>query len=353
MTSYERILTTVNHKKPDRTPCDLKAVIEVEDDLVSYLGKESREQLYQDLGIDFRHFPATIGKSQQIPEQVRSGHGNTGALVSSPYGVVSLKHENFPQAHRVYGPFFDNKDLDSFDWPEPADVALSEETVQSIERCNQAGYCSSVSYDNPFKIGYFMRRYDDFMADCLLDPDYIIELLTRISRIEMKRAELAVQAGARSTLISGDFADQRSLMVSPEVFRRVLKPILANGVARQKAINPEVLPILHSDGNLFDVLPDLIECGFIAVHPIQLESMDMLEVKRKYGDKLTLFGGMSVQSELPFLGPDEIRKLARRRIEQLGYDGGFMLAPTNTILPDVPAQNTVAMFREATHTQET
>jgi uroporphyrinogen decarboxylase len=351
MTSYERILTTIDHKKPDRSPCDIKAVQKVVEDLVAYLAMGGTEQLYQHLGVDFRHFSSAINKAQLVPNRLRRQYENAGSLIASPYGVVSLKHANFPQAHRISGPFYQNRDLDSFDWPKPDDVVLSEETIRAIELCNQAGLCSSVSYDNPFKIGYFMRRYDDFMADCLLDPDYIIELLTRISAVEIKRAELAVQAGARSALISGDFADQRSLMVSPDVFRRVLKPILADAVARIKAINPDVLPILHSDGNLFDVLPDLIECGFVAVHPIQLECMDMLEVKQKYGDKLTLFGGISVQSELPFLKPPEIRRLVRQRIEQLGGDGGFMLAPTNTILPDVPQENTVALFREVTSLQ--
>jgi uroporphyrinogen decarboxylase len=312
------------------------------------MGKSSSEEVFQDLGLDFRHCRTSIEKKQPIPEQVREQYSEAGTLVTSPYGVVMVQHPNFPQAHRVYGPFYDTGDLDSFDWPDPQDVVLSDDDRAWIERHNRAGYCTGISYDNPFKIAYFMRRYDDFMADCLLDPDYNIELLARIASVEFRRAELAVEAGARSTLISGDFADQRSLMVSPEVFRKVLKPILADGVARQKAINPDVLPFLHSDGNLFDVLPDLIDCGFTAVHPIQLECMDMLEVKRTYGDRLTLFGGMSVQSELPFLSPVAIRALVRQRSDTLGADGGFMLAPTNTILPDVKPENTIAMFREVT-----
>ena len=64
MTSYERVLTAVNHEKPDRTPCDIKAVQEVVDDLISHLAKEDGEQLLLDLGVDFRHFSSTIVKSQ-------------------------------------------------------------------------------------------------------------------------------------------------------------------------------------------------------------------------------------------------------------------------------------------------
>jgi uroporphyrinogen decarboxylase len=348
MTSYERVLATINHKTPDRVPCDIFAVKDVIEELVSHLGKSNTEEVFADLGLDFRHFRASIEKEQPVSESLRNEHSEKGTLIADPYAVVKLHHHNFPQAHRIHGPFWDNRDLDSFDWPKPEDVVLSEEDKEEIKRFNEAGICTNGGYDNPFKIGYFMCRYDDFMADCLLDPDYIIELLTRISQVEFRRAELAVEAGARSTRISGDFADQRSLMMSPEVFRKVLKPILTEGVARQKAINPDVVCTLHSDGNLFDVLPDLIDCGFSAVHPIQLECMDMMEVKREYGDRMTIFGGMSVQSELPFLSPEEVRARVRERIDTLGVNGGFMLAPTNTILPDVKPENTVAMYREAT-----
>ena len=118
----------------------------------------------------------------------------------------------------------------------------------------------------------------------------------------------------------------------------------------EERINPDVLLFLHSDGNLMSILPDLIECGFHAVHPIQPESMDMNLVKKRYGDRLTLFGGVSVQSELPGSDPDSIRTLVRERIDSLGADGGFMLAPSNTILPDVPPASIVAMYREATKT---
>ena len=347
MTSYERILASVNHERPDRVPCEIRATSDVVDGLVAYLDKPGREEVYEDLGIDFRHCLTSIEKKQPLPEQAPTQHPEGGTLVVSPYGVVGVRHPNFPQTHRVYGPFYDSEDLDSFDWPDPRDVVLTDESRNEIDRHNRAGICTCAHYDNPLKIGYFMRRFDDFMVDCLLDPDFIIELLTRIALVEIRRAEIAVEAGARSTLISGDFADQRSLMISPEVFRKVLKPILAEGVARQKAINPDVLPFLHSDGNLFEVLPDLIECGFVAVHPIQLECMDMLEVKRTFGNRLTIFGGMSVQSELPFLPPDRIRALVRERIDTLGLDGGFMLAPTNTILRDVAPEKTVAMYREA------
>ena len=324
------------------------ATDEVVDSLRAYMGLSNDEELLADLGIDFRHLILGTRKSQTIPEDIKKKHAAEGELEVSPYGVVLLKNRNFPQAHRVHGPFYQTADLDSFDWPEPDDVDGSDTVASRIESINSAGVCSVIRSDNPFKIGYFMRDYEDFMVECLLQPDFIIELLQRIAEVEFRRAENGAKAGARCAMIFGDFADQRQLMTSPATFRRVLKPVLADYVSRLRKINPDILVFLHSDGNLMDILPDLIECGFNAVHPLQPECMDNMEVKRLYGGRLTLFGGVSVQTELPGSAPDVIRAIVHERVEQLGADGGFMLAPTNTILPDVLPESIRAMYYEAT-----
>ena len=107
-------------------------------------------------------------------------------------------------------------------------------------------------------------------------------------------------------MIFGDFADQRSLMVSPEIFRRVLKPVLADFVSQLRALRPGLPVLLHSDGNLFEVLGDLIECS-----------------------------------------PEAVRRLVRGRIGLLGRGGGFILAPSNSILPDTPPENVLAVYQEA------
>jgi len=349
MNSYQRVLRTVHHEKPDRPPVEFLATGEVIASLCRYLDLPDEEALLADLGIDFRKFAVRIQKSHTVPEEIASRYARSEIEVT-PYGVVLVKSPDFPQGHRVHGPFYETKDLDGFAWPKPEDVQSGTAVEDTVRRHNAAGYCTIVYSDNPFKLAYFMRPFEDFMVDCILDPNYAFELIERIAEVEIRRAETGVRAGARCALMAGDFADQRNLLVSPDTFRRVLKPALADHVQRLKRINPDVLVFLHSDGNLMSILPDLIECGFHAVHPLQPECMDMDLVKKRYGDRLTLFGGISVQSELPGSDPNSIRTLVRARIDALGAGGGFMLAPSNTILPDVPPESILAMYREATKT---
>jgi len=326
---------------------EIMAADSVIEGLQVHTGSKTKEELLLRLGVDFRRVDIAVNKKQPIPPRVAKRYGSEGSLGVSPYGVVLLRHPNFPQGHRVYGPFYDSEDLDRFDWPSQDDVLTPESITTETERLNRAGFCTLTGCDNPFKLAYFMRPYEEFLIDCLVRPDYAVELLKRIAAVEFTRAENGVRAGARCAMIFGDFAHQQALMVSPEVFRRVLRPILAEYVSRLKAINPKVFVFLHSDGDLSAVLQDLIDCGFEAVHPIQPECMDMAAVKRQYGHALTLFGGVSVQSELPGSHPETIRRIVRERIEHLGRDGGFILAPTNTLIEDVPLESILAMYDEA------
>lgn len=347
MDSYQRLLKTVAHQQPDRPPLELMATDRVVEHLRRHLSLADTEELLCLLGVDFRRLDLPIDKRQPIPVSAQSRVKPGDSIEMSPYGVVLLRHPNSPQGHRIYGPLYDTEDLDSFDWPTPQDVLHTTTVFTEIRRYNKAGLCTLTGCDNPFKIAYFMRRYDDFLIDCLTRPDFITELLERIAAVEFTRVENGVRAGARCAMIFGDFAHQQDLMISPQLFRRVLRPILEEFVFRLKAINPKVLVFLHSDGNLSSVLPDLIECGFAAVHPIQPECMDMVAVKQELGDRLTLFGGISVQSELPDSDPGTVRRLVRERIEKLGRGGGFILAPTNTIIEDVPMESILAMYEEA------
>ncbi len=351
MNGWERVRAAVSHRDADRPPVEWLGTDEVVANLCGYLGLGDEEAVLSRLGVDFRRFYADVDKEHAIPEDVAASFAGEGALHCSCYGVVLLKNQRFPQGHRVHGPFYRTNDLDAFRWPVEEDVRVSEHASAEMQRCNQDGLCTVIACDNPFKIASFMLPYDQFLIDCIEDPDFISELMHRILTVELARAMAGVRAGARATILSGDFADGRSLMISPSTFRRVLKPVLTQYVDSLRALKPDLLFFLHSDGNLNEALPDLIECGFHAVHPIQPECMDMAAVKARFGKSLTIWGGISVQSEMPFMKATDVRSLVRRRIKELSVDGGFMFAPSNTILPDVPVENILVAFEEAGRTQ--
>lgn len=83
----------------------------------------------------------------------------------------------------------------------------------------------------------------------------------------------------------------------------------------------------------------MIEIGIDVLNPVQPECIDPVEVKRKYGERLSLWGTIGTQTTMPFGTPDEVRKVVRERIENLGMDGGLVLAPTHILEPEVPWEN--------------
>jgi uroporphyrinogen decarboxylase len=347
MTSCERVLAAVGHRQPDRPPLEYLATAAVSARLRESAGCADDEALRTRLGVDFRRLTLAVRKVHPLPAAAERHRDPGTELRVDGYGTVVLSSASFPQGHRVYGPFYESEDLDSFDWPRPADVEEVGPHAPALDGWHERGLCSVVRGDNPFKIAGFMRGFDQLLVDCLERPGFVRALLERIGQVESARWQAGVRAGARAAMVFGDFADQRSLMISPLLFRELLAPVLAGMVGAVRAIRPEVLAFLHSDGNLTEVLADLVECGFDAVHPLQPECMDLAEVKRRYAGRLTIFGGLSVQSELPNTRPEEVRALVRARIQALGRGGGLILAPTNSMLPDISDECILALYEEA------
>ncbi len=101
---------------------------------------------------------------------------------------------------------------------------------------------------------------------------------------------------------------------------------------------------IHSDGDVFEVIDDLVEIGFDVVNPIQPECMDPAEIKKRWGDKITMCGGLSLQRTLPGGTPAEVREEVLDLIRKCGYDGGLIVAPSNSVQPDVPVENILACY---------
>ena len=85
--------------------------------------------------------------------------------------------------------------------------------------------------------------------------------------------------------------------------------------------------------------------GLDVLNPVQpyVAQMDHSRIKMEYGDRLSFHGGMDIQEVLPFGSPDDVKAEARKVMRDLGPGGGYILAPTHYLLPDVPPENVVAL----------
>jgi len=137
------------------------------------------------------------------------------------------------------------------------------------------------------------------------------------------------------------------LLISPEMYRKFVKPRHKRLFSFIKQKAPHIKVFLHSCGAIKPLIPDLIEAGVDILNPVQVSARDMdpRALKKEFGDALTFWGGgIDTQRVLPFGTPQEVRDEVKRRIEELAPGGGFIFNTIHNIQADVPPQNIEAML---------
>jgi uroporphyrinogen decarboxylase len=140
---------------------------------------------------------------------------------------------------------------------------------------------------------------------------------------------------------SDDLAYTEGFMVSPEVYRRHLFPWLKK--IAERCHERGVAFIYHSDGNIWEVIDDLVACGINALNPIEPKAMDIVEVKRRIGGRVCIIGNIDLGYTLTRGTPQEVREEVRIRIKEVGPGGGYCVSSSNSVPKYVPFENFFAM----------
>ena len=226
--------------------------------------------------------------------------------------------------------------VNDYDW---SGLQKSTEDVRAKDRIVIAAMQMTV-----FECAWRMRGMEDFMVDMVEEPEIAAFHMDRISAIACEKAGRYAKAGCDVLSLGDDVATQRGMMLNPVVWRDVLKPRLAAVIKTAKEIKPDMLIFYHSDGNMEEIIPELIDIGIEILNPVQPECMDPVKIKKEYGDRLSFWGTLGTQTTMPFGTPDEVRKTCRKMIREIGKGGGLFLAPTHILEPEVPWENIYAYF---------
>jgi uroporphyrinogen decarboxylase len=195
-----------------------------------------------------------------------------------------------------------------------------------------------------FELAWEMRGMEELLVDFYLNKPFADCLLDKITEIRCKMAARYAEAGVDILRLGDDLGTQRALMISPETWGMMLKSRLGRIITAARKENPEIIIFFHSDGFIEPIIEDFIEIGIDVLNPVQPECMDVAALKKKYGDRLSFWGGVGIQTTMPFGTPAEVKEVVKRTIETLGVGGGFLIAPTHALQPDVPWENVIAFF---------
>ncbi len=242
-----------------------------------------------------------------------------------------------------FAPLEDSLDLDGYAWPDPNAPSLLTTAAQAIARNGAGSFIVPNLGMCLFERAWSLRGFDALLMDMLERTEWVEELLDRITATQVTLAKRYVASGVDGGYFGDDYGAQRAMLFSPRLWRRLIKPRLA----RMFAVFTEAgLPvILHSDGDIRAILPDLVEIGLTALNPVQPEVLDHAWLYNEHGAKLSFYGGISTQGVMPRGGENEVRAATIACARALAPEGtGLLMGPSHRMQSDIPARNVEAML---------
>lgn len=366
MDHRERVLMSINREEPDRIPLDLwgsaysltdyvyfgvKKELNIQGDINPFrrnrLSNYYDERVLEALDIDFRHVRMTTSK----PSSKFSQNGT----FTDAWGVVNLleEHSVVAVSHPLANAEID--DLETYPWPNLYSVDDERIFLQRARHFREKTDCA-VMARTPTSLGIIetccaLRGTEQFLIDLVTDKSFAHRLLQKVSTVYENTYTLMLREAGRYIDIvqyAADYGTQSSLFISPKTYQDMLKPYDAKVVARIRELTPDAKIMFHSCGAIFPLIPDLIEIGYDILNPLQplAVGMDSRRIKENFGNQICFHGGIDVQHSLPGTTED-VRREVEERISALAPGGGYILAPANDVLSDVPAKNVVLLYRLA------
>jgi len=245
-------------------------------------------------------------------------------------------------------------DLEKFAWPDSSDPARFVNMKQQADRFTyeeKKAYILGRHAPGIFETAWWMRGFEKFFMDLVLDPGFACALMDIITEHKMRYWECAFEAVGDNLIVvyeADDLGSQRGPLISLDMYKKFIAPCHKKlfNFMREKAAGKYYL-LYHTCGAVREVLPYLIESGIDILNPVQVSAagMDTAELKRLFGKDLSFWGGgIDTQYVLPHGTRQEIRDEVKRRIDDLAPGGGFIFNTVHNVQGDVPPENFMAMW---------
>ena len=372
MTSRERVLTTINHGQADRVPLIIGVSNATGIKMKPYRGikKIAGIQAPDNYLYDWPE----LGTAQCDEETMLRLHSDVrGVLDLEPGAIRQRNRAREPhsdcidswgggQIETTPGDWYPGihpistartlEDLESYPgWPDmndPSRIAHVKEQARLLAEEDQFAILATPWLLFPFERAHAMQGMEVFLMNMAMDRDFARALLEKVAfYCKQLMGPFLEQLGDNVDIIKigDDLGTQESLMISPKMYREILKPVHADFISFIKA-RTKAKVLFHSDGDVEPLIGDFIEIGVDILNPIQTSAgkmSDLRSLKKHYGNNIVFCGGIDSHRILPHGTVAEVREEVRRVIQALGPGGGCMIGAVHTVMNDVPPQNVLAM----------
>lgn len=370
MTPRERVRAALDHREPDRVPVCiggtggkltesrielLKRHFRIEGEVEPVLAGPQMMRLdnrvLDALETDVRYIHMRPPSGFRTREAPGGGWHYDWGLIFREHPVSKMyEYANHPLADATI------EDLDSFEWPDPYDPArwagLREEAERLFTETDYALVAYRPKYNGLMELCQVLRGAEQLFIDMALDPEFAKALFWKVGEV-LKGFYLAQLEAVGDYIewveMGDDLGSQAGPLISPKMYRSLLKPVHADLIQAIKDHSPNVRVMYHSCGAVRRFIPDFVEMNVDILNPLQVaaEGMDPAGIKAEFGDLLCFLGGVDSQHKMREGTPEEVAIEVRQRIRELGPGGGFVLAPSHNIGDDVPLENILAFFEAA------
>jgi uroporphyrinogen decarboxylase len=373
MNSRERLLETLDHKEPDRIPVDLGGSIVTSITknayiaLKRYLGMEAEEikiydyvqqlpyideSLLKRLDIDVR-MAATlyaVSESQEVYEE-----DNYYYFYDRWGSKLRMPKKNGHYFDWVDFPIKETsiENLNNYKWPEPDTrdyiLRLKERVKDLYKNTDYALVGTAIFGGGVFEQPARIMRMEDFLSSLISNVKFADKVMEKIKDLYIENCSRYLEEIGNYIQVFvywNDIATQSSFLISPEMFRKFVKPKDKEIIDAIKSKTKAKI-FYHSCGAVKELIPDLIDIGVDILNPVQVSAkgMDTKILKKEFGKYITFWGGgCDTQHVLPYGSTKEVKEEVKKRINDLAPGGGFVFNAVHNIQDDVPPQNIMSMF---------
>ena len=360
MNSKDRVLAAFGHRDtpPDRVPIQFDLCRSLIEDLSAKHGLEPDYTLsyYEDLSyrISANELRVAMGSDCVVvggelakdftPESIGDGvFTNEFGMHMKPTSLyVEVVKCPLDGAESV-------ADIEAYNFPDPYAPGRFDKANRDIARFGDTHFVIGDCELSLFELAWHLTGMEKYLIDLMSEEDYIEALNDKVEQWTTGLAIQLVQAGVDAIWLGEDLGTQVSMLISPDLWRQSFRPRHERVIAKLKAINPEIVIIMHSDGAVAPLLDDMIDMGVDVYNPVQpnVPGSDPVELKQKYGGRISFFGGIDQQQLMPSGDIEALEREMRLRAAVLGEGGGYLMAPAHIVQADVAPETVEAMLRIA------
>ena len=348
MNSKERVLTVLDHKPADRVPVTNRYTPEIAAELAHIVSVRSQNSF--DLEVALGHDMLCTKEIGIVNAYDIDCSRRMGDDYIDEFGIVKrlVPYEGGAYLEIVKNPLEHLDAWSSYRLPDPDQQPTLKKQYDDYEE-SIAKYGNSHAIVGGvtctiFEGAQMLRGMSRLLIDLIDNEDFVNELMDQLVQYHFKVGKKLIELGVDILYIGDDVGTQHKMLISPQLFRKYLKPRYDYLFREWRKIRSDIIFAFHTDGHVEPIIPDFVDIGLDILNPIQPGCMDDRRLQKAFGSKLSFWGGINVQTTIPFGTPADVVAEVRERLKIYGSDGGFIISASHNVQPQSRSVDNTLIF---------